>query len=189
LIAALRAGELSYHLVEVMACPEGCIGGGGQPQISNIKARQERARGMQGADKLQQIRTPQDNLFISELYQRWLKEPGSDVAHHALHTTHTSRRRVFGQFIPVVLAERPTIDIKVCVGTSCYLRGSYGIIQKMAALIEKQQLTDRVNLQATFCLEQCDRGPSVVIDGQLLQGVTEEVLPAFFEEMVVKNLA
>ncbi|MCL0082139.1 NAD(P)H-dependent oxidoreductase subunit E [Dehalococcoidia bacterium] len=80
------------------------------------------------------------------------------------------------------------MDIKVCVGTSCYLRGSYGLIQKLTALIEKQQLTDRVNLEATFCLEQCDRGPSVVIDGHLLEGVSEEHLPAIFEEMVVKNL-
>jgi len=189
LIAAMRSGELSYHLVEVMACPGGCIGGGGQPLISNIQVRQQRAQGMRGADKLQQIRAPQDNLFIKELYQRWLEQPGSDVAHHALHTGYTSRRRVFEQFIPVVAAERPAVDIKVCVGTSCYLRGSYGVIQELAALIEKQQLTDRVNLQATFCLEQCDRGPSVVIDGHLLEGVTEERLPAIFEEMVVKNLA
>jgi NADH-quinone oxidoreductase subunit G len=184
LIAALRAGKLSYHLVEVMACPEGCVAGGGQPQIRKIEDRLGRAQGMQAADRLKQIRTVQDNPFIGELYQRWLKEPGSDVAHHALHTTYTSRRRVFGQFIPVVSAKRPTIDIKVCVGTSCYLRGSYGVIQELTALIERRQLTDRVNLEATFCLEQCDRGPSVVIDGQLLQGVTEERLPAIFDEMI-----
>ncbi|MFW0860343.1 MAG: [FeFe] hydrogenase, group A [Dehalococcoidia bacterium] len=188
LIAALRSGEVSYHLVEVMACPGGCIGGGGQPLLSNAQARQERAQraqGMQGADRLQQIRAPQDNPFIKELYQRWLGEPGSDVAHHALHTAYASRRRVYEQYIPVVAAERPTTDIRVCVGTSCYLRGSYGVIQELSSLIEKHQLTDRVNLQATFCLEQCDRGPSVVIDGRLLEGVTAERLPAIFEEMVV----
>ncbi|GFP37106.1 NADP-reducing hydrogenase subunit HndD [Candidatus Hakubella thermalkaliphila] len=189
LIAALQAGKVSYHLVEVMACPEGCIGGGGQPLSRDIQARPKRTQGMRGADRLKQIRTVQDNPFIEELYQRWLKQPGSDAAHHALHTTYASRRRVFGQFIPVVAAERPTVDIKVCVGTSCYLRGSYGVIQKLIDLIEKQQLTDRVNLEATFCLEQCDRGPSVVIDGHLLEGVAEERLPAIFEEMVVKALA
>ncbi|MCI2425482.1 [FeFe] hydrogenase, group A [Candidatus Acetothermia bacterium] len=189
LIAALRAGELSYHLVEVMACPGGCVAGGGQPLINNIQVRQQRAGGMRAADRLKQIRTVQDNPFISELYQQWLKEPGSDVAHHALHTTYASRRRVFEQFIPVVAAERPTMEIQVCVGTSCYLRGSYGVIQELAALIEKQGLSDRVNVQATFCLEQCDRGPSAVIDGQILEGVTEERLPAIFEEMVVKKLA
>ncbi|MCL0089928.1 [FeFe] hydrogenase, group A [Dehalococcoidia bacterium] len=188
LITALRAGELSYHLVEVMACPGGCINGGGQPLISDAQARQQRAQGIRGADKLQQIRAPQDNLFIKEVYQRWLEQPGSDVAHRTLHTGYTSRRRVFGQFIPIVAAERPVVDIKVCVGTSCHLRGAYGVIQELTALIEKQQLTDRVNLEATFCLEQCDRGPSVVIDGHLLEGVTEERLPAIFEEMVVKNL-
>ncbi|MBT9137554.1 MAG: NADP-reducing hydrogenase subunit HndC [Syntrophomonadaceae bacterium] len=188
LIAALRSGEVSYHLVEVMACPGGCIGGGGQPLLTNTQARQERTQGMRGADRLQQLRTSQDNPFIKELYQQWLGEPGSKVAHQALHTTYSSRRRVYEQYIPVVAAEKPITDIKVCVGTSCYRRGSYEVIQKLNSLIEKHELTDRVNLQAVFCLEQCDRGPSVVIDGRLLEGVTAERLPAIFEEMVIKNL-
>jgi len=187
LIAALRAGKVSYHLIEVMTCPEGCIGGGGQPLISNTQARQERAQGMRAADRLQQIHAPQDNLFIKEVYKKWLNQPGSDSAHHALHTTYASRRRVFEQDISVVAAERPTMDIKVCVGTSCYLRGSYAIIQELAALIDQHNLTERVNLGATFCLEQCDRGPSVVIDGHLLEGVTKERLPVIFKERVMNS--
>jgi len=188
LIAAIDAGQVSYHLVEVMACPQGCIGGGGQPLLRDTRDLQERARGMRGADRLKEIRTVQDNPFVKEVYERWLEQPGSQVACQTLHTTYTSRRRVFGQFIPVVTAERPAVDVKVCVATSCYLRGSYGVIQELVALIEKQGLADRVNLEATFCLEQCDRGPSVVINGYLLEGVTKERLPVIFEEMVMNSL-
>ncbi|MFW0860172.1 MAG: [FeFe] hydrogenase, group A [Dehalococcoidia bacterium] len=92
LIEALRAGEVCYHLVEVMACPAGCISGGGQPLINNIQARQERAQALQGVDQQQRVRTVQDNPFIDEIYRQWLEKPGSHVAHHDLHTTYTPRR-------------------------------------------------------------------------------------------------
>ena len=143
---------------------------------------------MRGADRLKQIRAPQDNPFIKEIYQRWLGEPGSEVGHHALHTTYASRKRIYDEDIAVVPAERATMNITVCVGTSCYLRGSYDVIRVLTELIEEHRLADRVKLEATFCLEQCDRGPSVVIDGQLLERVTVECVPKIFEEMVVKGL-
>jgi len=93
LIKAMQAGQVSYHLVEVMACPAGCISGGGQPLIDNIQARQERAQAMRGVDQQQQVRTVQDNPFIDEIYRQWLGEPGSHVAHHDLRTTYTCRKK------------------------------------------------------------------------------------------------
>ena len=89
LLEALRAGQVRYDFVEVMACPGGCAGGGGQPQ-SRDDEELAAARGqvLYAIDKGSSLRFSHENPAITALYRDALGEPGSEAAEHWLHTDH-----------------------------------------------------------------------------------------------------
>ena len=58
------------------------------------------------------------------------------------------------------------MELNVCVGSSCHLKGSYNVIQIFQQLIEEAGLHDKVTMKATFCMKQCQEGVSVSLDGQ-----------------------
>ena len=94
-LEGIKSGELHYDAIEVMACPGGCVNGGGQPlhkdmeQIDVIKARQA---GMYNIDKNKQVRISCDNEAIQKLYAEFLGQPNSHKAHELLHTTYKNRK-------------------------------------------------------------------------------------------------
>ncbi|MCD8013245.1 MAG: iron hydrogenase small subunit [Lachnospiraceae bacterium] len=88
LIEALRKGEVSYHFVEVMACPGGCAGGGGQPIHDGKEMAAERGGVLYGLDKNNQLRYSHENPAVKQCYQDYLGEPLSHRAHELLHTDH-----------------------------------------------------------------------------------------------------
>lgn len=90
--ARLKGEELPYHFIEVMACPGGCIGGGGQPyQITN-DVRQRRAEGLYQDDRDRVLRCSHDNPEIKQIYAEFLGAPLSEKAHHLLHTHYKARK-------------------------------------------------------------------------------------------------
>lgn len=93
LIEALRAGEVEYDFVEVMACPGGCVGGGGQPIHDGEEWAERRAEILYDLDSKKQIRFSHDNPEIQTLYKEFLGEPLSEKAHHLLHTEHLVDKR------------------------------------------------------------------------------------------------
>ncbi|MBD3246978.1 MAG: 4Fe-4S dicluster domain-containing protein [Candidatus Omnitrophica bacterium] len=89
---ALAAGkEPPYHFVEVMACPGGCVGGGGQPYGVTDKLRTARAQGLYSDDENREIQYAHDNPYIKELYKKFLDAPLSEKAHELLHTKYKPR--------------------------------------------------------------------------------------------------
>jgi len=97
LLEMVRKGEADYHFIEVMACPGGCVNGGGQPhqpgEVRNFHdLRAERAAGLYGQDKDMKLRKSHENPFVKELYDTYLEKPGSHKAHHILHTTYVKRK-------------------------------------------------------------------------------------------------
>ena len=97
LLEMVRKGEADYTFIEVMACPGGCVNGGGQPhqpgEVRNFHdLRAERAAGLYGQDKNMKLRKSHENPFIKELYDTYLEKPGSHKAHHILHTTYVKRK-------------------------------------------------------------------------------------------------
>ena len=97
LLEMVRKGEADYHFIEVMACPGGCVNGGGQPhqpgEVRNFHdLRAERAAGLYGQDKEMKLRKSHENPFVKELYDNYLEKPGSHKAHHILHTTYVKRK-------------------------------------------------------------------------------------------------
>jgi NADP-reducing hydrogenase subunit HndD len=96
LLEDIKAGKSNFHAIEIMACPGGCIGGGGQPlhhgDSSILKARQV---ALYQEDKLKPIRKSHENPFIVKLYSEFLGHPMSDKAHHLLHTHYFDKKNDF----------------------------------------------------------------------------------------------
>ena len=86
-------GEASYHFIEVMACPGGCLGGGGQPIPTNAEIRQKRSKAIYEEDAGKPIRKSHENPEVIKLYEEFLKEPLGHKSHELLHTNYTQRNR------------------------------------------------------------------------------------------------
>jgi NADP-reducing hydrogenase subunit HndD len=93
LLDEVKAGRSKFHAIEVMACPGGCIGGGGQPlhhgDSSILKAR---AAAIYEEDRNKPIRLSHENPYIIQLYNEFLGEPNSEKAHHLLHTHYFDKK-------------------------------------------------------------------------------------------------
>ena len=88
-----RAGEANYHFIEIMACPSGCIGGGGQPIPTNMDIRKRRAAGIYEEDEKKVIRKSHENPEVAEIYESFLHEPLGHKSHDLLHTHYYPRKR------------------------------------------------------------------------------------------------
>ncbi len=97
LIKKIQSGEATYHFVEVMACPGGCVNGGGQPIVDastrmDVDPRVARAAGLYAEDEAKTIRKSHENPDIIKVYEEYLGKPGSHKAHELLHTTYVERK-------------------------------------------------------------------------------------------------
>lgn len=88
LMEAIRAGEVEYDFVEIMACPGGCAGGGGQPIHEAQELAGERGQVLYGLDAVNELRFSHENHDIITLYKDYLEKPMSHRAHKLLHTDH-----------------------------------------------------------------------------------------------------
>ncbi len=96
ILEKVRAGEADYHFIEIMCCPGGCVNGGGQPQVhADVRnfedIRAIRAKVLYDNDAAKELRKSHDNPSIKKLYDEYLGEPGSEKAHHILHTSYVKR--------------------------------------------------------------------------------------------------
>ena len=89
--AQAKGEEVPYHFIEVMACPGGCISGGGQPYGTTNAVRRKRIKGLYSDDTEQAIRQSHHNTAIKELYENFLEKPLSEKSHTYLHTGYTPR--------------------------------------------------------------------------------------------------
>ncbi|MCK8816628.1 NADH-dependent [FeFe] hydrogenase, group A6 [Natroniella sulfidigena] len=90
-LTAIKEGEKEYHFVEVMSCPGGCIGGGGQPIPTTEEIIVQRGKGLYDIDQAKEIRKSHENPIIKEIYKDYLGEIGGQKAHNLLHTTYQER--------------------------------------------------------------------------------------------------
>ena len=89
LLAELQAGRVHYDFVEVMACPGGCAGGGGQPiHTDDVERAAQRGKVLYNIDRIQTVRFSHENPEVNALYREELGEPGSEKAEALLHTDH-----------------------------------------------------------------------------------------------------
>ncbi len=94
LLDSIRDGKSEYHFVEIMTCPGGCIGGGGQPRLTTDEVRKARIKAIYKEDEGKKLRKSHLNPEIIQIYEEYLKNPLGEKSHHLLHTRYTERSRV-----------------------------------------------------------------------------------------------
>ena len=94
LMKEVASGKAQYHFIEVMACPGGCIGGGGQPIPTSMEIRRKRTEATYVADESLPLRKSHDNPEIQAIYKEFLHEPLGHQSHELLHTHYHSRKSV-----------------------------------------------------------------------------------------------
>lgn len=93
LMEAVNEGKATYHFIEVMACPGGCLGGGGQPIPTSAEIREKRAEAIYAEDEGLPLRKSHENPEIAEIYKEFLGEPLGHKSHALLHTHYKPRKR------------------------------------------------------------------------------------------------
>jgi iron-only hydrogenase group A len=87
----VREGKAPYHFVEIMACPGGCIGGGGQPIPTNMQIRKNRMKAIYSEDEHMVLRKSHENPDVISIYKEFLEKPNSHKSHELLHTHYVER--------------------------------------------------------------------------------------------------
>jgi iron-only hydrogenase group A len=90
---SIKEGRSSYHFIEVMACPGGCLGGGGQPIPTSEEIRTRRAAAIYGEDEGLKLRKSHENPEVKMIYEEFLGAPNSHKSHSLLHTHYLARKR------------------------------------------------------------------------------------------------
>jgi iron-only hydrogenase group A len=94
-----ETGKSDYHFIEIMACPGGCVGGGGQPYGCEFVDRGIRAQGLYTEDSDLPLRYSHDNPMVTKIYADYLGEPNSELAHKLLHTYYFERSQTDGKAV------------------------------------------------------------------------------------------
>ncbi len=99
-LKAVQSGEKHYDFIEFMACPGGCVNGGGQPtqpaSVRNfVDLRGLRAKALYAEDEAKAIRKSHENPLLKKVYADYLGEPGGEKAHHILHTSYVKREKLY----------------------------------------------------------------------------------------------
>ncbi len=169
----IRDGVCPYHLVEVMACPGGCVCGAGQPHSFNPAARRERTKAIYDHDRTMDFHKAQDNPELAAVYAELYGEAGGHAAHQALHTDYQHRRRLHELDLTVTDSDQEDkVQVRVCVGTTCFLNGSQELLRKLVHYVERTGLQDRVEINATFCMENCGQSPNVRVGNTHIEHCT-----------------
>ena len=91
-IESVLKGEKEYHFIEIMTCPGGCIGGGGQPRLTNDEIRKARIQAIYKEDEGRELRKSHENPAIKQLYEEFLGKPLGERSHHLLHTHYYDKK-------------------------------------------------------------------------------------------------
>jgi NADH-quinone oxidoreductase subunit G len=94
-----KEGKSEYHMVEIMACPGGCVGGGGQPWGSTMASRARRGETLLAEDRSMPHRRSHENPSIKLVYEKFLGSPNSKKAHQLLHTKYNKRSAIDGKVV------------------------------------------------------------------------------------------
>lgn len=166
LIEKIKSGELEVHAVEVMACPGGCVGGGGQPFQNDSAARSARAKEIYNIDTRMVLHKAQDNQDLNKIFEKYWGGCCNHDTHHDLHTHYHPRKRITGNDILIKDAAGP--EITVCLGEGCIKKGALAVLEKLVEL--------PVKIKGTFCLENCGEGVSIKFKDQVLSVNENNVL-------------
>jgi formate dehydrogenase major subunit len=188
LVDRIRANDAPYDLIEVMACPGGCINGSGNPAPKLTSDSEDRLDVLYRLDEIAPIKRSQDNPTIQAIYTNWLGEPDGTVSHHNLHTTYRRRSMRMQETVEDLLQEGTAIDVGVCVGTSCFIKGSFHLLEGLSAELRRRGLSERFRIKARFCTDQCSGGPNVSVGSSIVNRVDTSDPGGFIDTYLIPAL-
>ena len=152
LVEEVKAGKAAYDFVEVMACPGGCVAGGGQPISHDKDFRTKRAAGLYDTDKGRQVQKPQDNYWVDKCYaESFGGRPGSHEAHTRLHTHYQNRSQLFDAKSPILRSKKEDA-LPICV-TLCTKQSKcpgQELLGRVVEFVKQKGWADSVNIDAAF---------------------------------------
>ncbi len=171
----IRGNPRGFHLMEVMACPGGCVGGAGQPPTTLTTIRKDRSMGLDQADRSLQLHCPGENPMVNKVYDNLIGEPGSERAHELLHTHFHSRRRLAENALSLIQSQNENcLEVRICVGANCQAHNSHDLLVKTVEWVTEHGLVEDVDVAATFCFENCGQAPNARVGDQLISRCTLE---------------
>ncbi len=183
LIEKIKEGKTRYDFIEVMSCPGGCIGGAGQPVCFDDNTNKMRTEGLYSADKTLQLHKSQENPYIHKLYEDYLGEIGGEKAHELLHTNYKNRKRILESEISFISGTNSQkLEINICIGTNCFLKGSQNLLHKLIRYVEGKGLREYVDVNATFCMEKCAGSINASVNGDIIGNATFDKLVGIIEK-------
>ncbi|GAB6181121.1 [FeFe] hydrogenase, group A [Desulfotomaculum defluvii] len=168
LIQKIQAGELNIQAVEVMACPGGCVGGGGQPFQNDLEHRKARAKEIYHIDSKLELHKAQDNDDLNNIFEKYWGGCCNHDTHHELHTHYQPKKRVAGNEMIIQDVDGP--EITVCLGEGCIKKGALSVVENLVGLPFK--------VKGVFCLENCGDGVSIKVNDKIINVSPENVLDA-----------
>ena len=139
-------------------------------------------------DNALELRKPQENLYVQQVYKEILGAVGGQKAHELLHTHHINRRRITEKpFIIQAASDEKHVNVNVCFGTGCMLRGSQKLLKSILEFIETDNIQNKVEVKASFCFEKCSRGPVVSVVTTVIEKATIETVSAEIQKEL-KNI-
>ena len=175
----LQGVDVGYDLIEVMACPGGCICGAGHPVPEKVDALAKRQQVLVDIDKASKYRKSQENPDIQRLYDEFYQEPNSPLAHRLLHTHYaqvngdlrsgTVRRKADSAFV--------TQEYSICICDKCAGLGSKDLFHQASGRIIQQKMDSFINLR-TIRLKDTHPGAGVYVtrNGQQVDGSVLEAI-------------
>ncbi|MCX7813632.1 MAG: 2Fe-2S iron-sulfur cluster-binding protein [Pseudothermotoga sp.] len=178
IITEILEAKLGVDIVEVMACNFGCVGGGGQPYPNDTSVRQTRARLLKELVSVKSLISPSENYYMRRLYEEVVN------LHELIHTSYRPRKRVVHEDIEVLPSSNgEKITVKVCLGTSCYMKGSYKLLSQLIELAKRREFTS-LEIVGTFCVENCGKSPNVLVNDKLVSEATIEKVEKELEKFL-----
>jgi formate dehydrogenase major subunit len=172
----INGEDVGYDLIEVMACPGGCICGAGHPVPEKVDSLENRQQVLVNIDKTSQYRKSQENPDILRLYTDFYGEANSECAHHLLHTHYhhvkgdrascesAIKRKADSTFV--------THDFTVCMCDTCVSRGSKGLYSEMASRLRDLKMDSFVTVKTLRMSENHpDNGILVMLDNKCIDPV------------------
>ncbi len=170
LMEDLKSGKVAYDFIEVMACPGGCVAGGGQPIADYPGFRKIRAAGLYRTDKERQLQKSQDNYLVDKCYAEHLGGcPGSHEAHERLHTPYVNRSQLFDARIPVLRGTAgELLEVCVTIGACAYAAEGRNLLAGIVQYVRDNKLDDLVEIEAAFSSDSGSDGTVVTVGDRMV---------------------
>ncbi|MCL2365472.1 MAG: [FeFe] hydrogenase, group A [Oscillospiraceae bacterium] len=170
-IEKVKSGAEQFDLIEVMACPGGCVNGAGQPDGKDNCDNVLRTQGLFDNDAMLQLHVSHANPFLQKLYNEELND--SHKVHKLLHTSYKNRRLIAdGDFVLNAATAKKKLDLTICFGRSCFEQGAQQLYGELMKYVRDNGLEACTEFKGRFCATKCVRGPVVIVNGKEIEHST-----------------